>query len=190
MPRRPSGIPKETVQLQFAHRVAEEAKRRGWSDASLAARAARNYPMTATTIWKIKNADPPRRVDLDEATAIALGAFGYETIEAFLTDSKLIRLREDLNALTTICEALADASLKLDELGDALSAHLSTKQVRDALDDPSSNMSILLDARRLADGLESLTKGLTADGHRVARLLMTLNPSAKSVTEIFGEGER
>jgi len=111
------------MQHRFAQRVEEEATRRGWSDASLAQRISEHrddcvegchhYPMSASTVWKIKNSDPPRRVDLDEANAIARGAFGYDSIEEFLDDSPLLVLRmisrdlvEDVTLVTVLVERI------------------------------------------------------------------------------------
>jgi len=61
----------------------EEQELRGMSDAGLALRVSEFFPMAPATIWKIKAADPPRRIDLDEVQAIAR-AFGYTSTEDFL----------------------------------------------------------------------------------------------------------
>jgi hypothetical protein len=61
----------------------EEQDVRGWSDASLAKRISRHYPMSAATVWKLKNANPSRGLSLDEAKAIAT-AFEYPSIDAML----------------------------------------------------------------------------------------------------------
>lgn len=69
---------------RFVARMSELQDARGWSDAGLAERVSRHYPMSAATIWKLRNAEPPRGVTLDEALAI-VSAFEFTSLEQFLT---------------------------------------------------------------------------------------------------------
>ena len=70
MPRR-SPATEMTVQAAFRERMITEMDRRDLTDAGLAQKASKYHPMTANTIWKIRNAEPPRRIDIDEAQAIS-----------------------------------------------------------------------------------------------------------------------
>lgn len=84
MPRRASEIPADSMQMRFREQVIALMAREGMNDASLAKRASQHYPVSPGTIWKIRNSDPPRRIDIDEAAAIAK-AFGLASIEDMLT---------------------------------------------------------------------------------------------------------
>ena len=64
-------------------RLRQEQEARGWSDAQMAAEISKYYPMNAAAVWKLKNADPPRGVSLDEAQALAI-ALGFDSIDALL----------------------------------------------------------------------------------------------------------
>lgn len=68
---------------QLIFRMMEEQHVRGWSDASLAKRISKHYPMSAATVWKLKNANPSRGLSLDEARAIAT-TFDYSSIDDML----------------------------------------------------------------------------------------------------------
>lgn len=83
MPRRPSNLPEVTMQGRFRDRLIEEMERLGYTDAGLAHRASEYYPVTANTIWKIRNSEPARRIDLDEGMAISR-ALGHGDLESFL----------------------------------------------------------------------------------------------------------
>lgn len=148
MPKRPAGMPDDQLRVRFAARLEEEAARRGWSDAAVAHRASahrpsecvegcHHYPMSANTIWRIKSAGkkaagPPRRIDIDEAMAIAVGAFGYQTIDGFLADSARDRLSEGAVRLNGEL-LLATVHLK--------NAHERAISLRRALDDREVQMS-------------------------------------------------
>ncbi len=82
MPKRPAGG-QYVWRDRFVQRLTDEQTFLGWSDAGLAKRVSAYFPMSAATVWKIKMADPPRRIDLDEAMAISR-AFGYDTVDEFL----------------------------------------------------------------------------------------------------------
>lgn len=80
MPKRPERSADASLAIRFRTRLAEEQAQQGMSDAGLAKRVTDlGCPMTAATIWKIKSAQPPRKVDLDEAHAIA-SALGYGSL--------------------------------------------------------------------------------------------------------------
>lgn len=86
---------------QIVVRMTEEQSVQGMSDQGLASRISEYYPMSATTVWKLKNSTPPRGVSLDEAHAIAR-AFGFESIERFLDSTSAT------NALLTRLDRAAD----------------------------------------------------------------------------------
>jgi hypothetical protein len=83
-----------SVQAAFRERMITEMDRRGLTDAGLAQKASKYHPMTANTIWKIRNADPPRRIDIDEAQAI-LRALEYENLESLLDATGLYQVMVD-----------------------------------------------------------------------------------------------
>lgn len=180
MPRRPAGIPAETLAQRFARRVEEEAARRGMSDAGLAQRVSAHYPMSASTIWKIKNASPPRRVDIDEATAIAVGAFGYRSIEAFLEDSPLRVLHGDERKIVALINSTAGELQELGGLVDQLIAHLEDGAIRDAL--RSSDVERESLARRFEQvaGLAQAVSGWAAS---IARSVSLAGPAIREVID-------
>jgi hypothetical protein len=56
----------------LAHRVKVERERRQWSPAGLAARmTSAGCPLTQSSIWKIENGQPRRRITFDEAVGFA-----------------------------------------------------------------------------------------------------------------------
>lgn len=89
MPKRPAHAEGASVALRLRTRLIEEQARRGWSDEGLAKRLEKyGITMAPATVWKIKSASPPRKVDLDEAYAFAR-AFGFDTLDDFLYDDFL-----------------------------------------------------------------------------------------------------
>lgn len=85
MPKRPTNRRVDT-QGRFRRRLAQEQERAGLSDNALAARLAEpdiDYPVSGAALWRVKNAEPPRAVNLDEGEAIA-AAFGYDGVADFL----------------------------------------------------------------------------------------------------------
>lgn len=71
MPRRG---PTRSIQAEdhLAARIEFERQERGWSPAGLASRLTQvGCPMTQSSIWKIENGEPRRRITLDEAVAFA-----------------------------------------------------------------------------------------------------------------------
>lgn len=99
MPRR-ANRPR-TWQQRFRSRLAEEQERQGLTDPALAARVSEHYPMTASTVWKIKSADPPRKVDLDEALGIVV-ALGFDSLEDYFTGHGIAY------AVRGMCEGVLD----------------------------------------------------------------------------------
>ncbi len=97
MPRRAQNQPEDRDHWRdlFVARIAEEQERRGLSDAQVAYKAAVYVPMTPSTIWKIKNAVPSRRIDLDEARAIML-AFDFNSFDEFLSGHEPLSQAEHL----------------------------------------------------------------------------------------------
>ena len=85
MPRRSQKAPDDRDQWRdlFVSRLTEDQQREGWSDSQVAYQASVYVPMTGATIWKMKNSEPARRIDIDEARAVML-AFGYESFDEFL----------------------------------------------------------------------------------------------------------
>lgn len=79
---------------RFVERMTQWQGARGYSDAGLAERISEYHPMSAATVWKLKNADPPRGVTLDEAMAIS-AALGFESIEQLLQSSTVAGVVED-----------------------------------------------------------------------------------------------
>ena len=84
-PRRsPATASTPYLHAEFRARLIEVMERRGLDDHAVAALAAPLYgAVTSNMVWKIRNAEPFRRVDIDEAFAIARG-LGYESIAALL----------------------------------------------------------------------------------------------------------
>ncbi len=106
MPRR-SQLPGAGTPMrdQLVFRMREEQHVRGWSDASLAKRISEHYPMSAATVWKLKNSNPSRGLSLDEAKAIAT-TFGYSSIDAML---------ESTAAASWVSEKLVRAAKLIEE---------------------------------------------------------------------------
>ena len=69
---------------KFVEQMRTLQEARGWSDASLAERISKHYPMSPAAVWKLKNATPKRGLLIDEATAIAR-AFGADSIDHFMS---------------------------------------------------------------------------------------------------------
>lgn len=82
MPKRPAEG-NTTWRDQFVAQVRTLQEARGWSDAGLAERISKHYPMSPAAVWKLKNATPKRGLQLDEALAIVT-AFGFISIDQFL----------------------------------------------------------------------------------------------------------
>jgi len=97
MPRRSKNPPEDRDHWRdlFVSRLVEEQERRGFSDAQVAYKAAVYVPMAASTVWKIKNAEPARRIDLDEARAIML-AFDFSSFDEFLAGDEPLSQAEHL----------------------------------------------------------------------------------------------
>ncbi len=90
MPKRPQHAEVAQLANRFRLRMITEQQRRGWSDAQMAKAISENgVPMAPATVWKIKNANPPRKVDLDEAQAIA-AAFGVPSLAAFMVEPEVV----------------------------------------------------------------------------------------------------
>lgn len=174
MPRRPAGIPAETLAQRFARRVEEEAERRGMSDAGLAKRASVHYPMTASTIWKIKNADPPRRVDIDEATAIAVGAFEYASIESFLLDSPLEPFRAAMRELEKNVELIGYLIEK---------SVLGVKELFELVGDPEAHAALRGGRAVEVEGLSIWAESIGASLARYGRLTGELEQLWASMPE-------
>lgn len=98
---------------RFRERLAQEQQRLGYSDAGLAKRvSALGLKMTGATIWKIKVGEPPRKVDLDEAHALAR-ALGYESAQQMLDGPETFRVWA-MEAAAAVCQhlALAERSMQ------------------------------------------------------------------------------
>ncbi len=129
MPRRAQNPPEDRDHWRdlFVARIKEEQERRGLSDAQVAYKAAVYVPMTSSTIWKIKNAVPSRRIDLDEARALML-AFEFDSFDDFLTGhqplSKVkylaLKIDEDLQASAAVNERTLAT---VQEMSDTVSAN-------------------------------------------------------------------
>lgn len=96
MPKRPAGLREGRMPWRdrFVARMSELQDARGWSDAGMAERVSRHYPMSAATIWKLKNAEPARGVTLDEALAI-VSAFEFTGLEQFLATTTSAGIARD-----------------------------------------------------------------------------------------------
>lgn len=114
MPKRPKALDGRQLPLRdrLVERLREEQANRGWSDARLSAEISKHYPMSSTTVWKLKNAEPPRGVLFDEADAIA-AAFDFDTVYEMLeangaVGAVLKQLRETSNYLASQDEGFLD----------------------------------------------------------------------------------
>lgn len=97
MPKAPRGA--MPLRDQIVARMTEEQAVQRMSDMGLAQRITKFYPMSAATVWKLKNSDPPRGLSIDEATAIAR-ALGSNSIEEFLHDTPTLRaIKADLDSV-------------------------------------------------------------------------------------------
>lgn len=131
------------------------------SDAGLAKRVTDlGVPMSAATIWKIKSSEPPRKVDLDEAQAIAR-AFDYESVEDFLEHQADARLRRaayrfQMAARSLVIEATALA-IGFEMYREALegasveAAQEAQAQVLRSLEQAEPDVAVVALLRRLAD---------------------------------------
>ncbi|MEI2718249.1 MAG: hypothetical protein V9E98_14880 [Candidatus Nanopelagicales bacterium] len=115
MPPRRKDIPDASLSAEFAERMAAEQKHRDWSDARLASRASEVYPISASTIWKIKYAKPRRRLDLDEADAI-VQAFGYTDVREFVHGTHLRQLVAIVVDLSSPIDQLGQIAAEIDRL--------------------------------------------------------------------------
>ena len=84
MARPVAGLPDtDTWETRFVARLEDELARRGWSDTRLeTALKGIGYPLPAATVWKIRKGTPRRRVNLDDAYAIAK-ALGFDNVDEF-----------------------------------------------------------------------------------------------------------
>lgn len=121
MPRRSKALDGRQLPLRdrLVRRLREEQANRGWSDATLSAEISKHYPMSPTTVWKLKNAEPPRGVLFDEADAIA-AAFDFDTVYEMLeangaVGAVLKELRETTNYIALQDEGFLDAYRDADE---------------------------------------------------------------------------
>lgn len=170
MSKRRPDLPRQSLGTAFATRIAEEQEARGWSDAGLAKRASVFYPMSAATIWKIKRAQPPRRVDIDEADAI-VRACGAANLEEFLQNAEYRRLQSEI---LHVSEALSQAKRDVHEIRKRLK-HLARRrpasvwrEVRSAQDaDFPGAVSLLMDA---AEELASDVAAAVGEGRRTAAM--------------------
>lgn len=121
MPRRRKDLPDISLRSTFVARMTEEQQLRGWSDAGLAARASKLYPVGASTIWKMKNADPPRRVDLDEADAIGQ-AFGFTDAMEFVKSSRRDQFLRSLTFITRSLETIKNTHRGLTEMMESVTS--------------------------------------------------------------------
>jgi hypothetical protein len=111
MPRRPA---RPTAwQENFRLSLIREQQRQGMTDAGLAERASQFYPISASAVWKIKNATPPRKVDLDEAMALSR-VLGFQSIDEFVRGVNLVAVLDD--ATRSIESTLFNAMAEMLEL--------------------------------------------------------------------------
>lgn len=96
MPKRPAGLPEGRMPWRdrFVERMTQWQEARGYSDAGLAGRVSKFHPMSAATVWKLKHADPPRGLTIDEAMAI-VAALGFDSVEQLLQSSTVAGVAED-----------------------------------------------------------------------------------------------
>ncbi len=93
MPKRPAKG--HTVwRDEFVEQMRRLQEARDLTDGALASRVSRHYPMTAATVWKLKNATPARGLSLDEALAITY-AFGFTSMDQFLSTWTTAGLAQD-----------------------------------------------------------------------------------------------
>ncbi len=85
MPKRPTDG-HMTGRDQFVAQMRTLQEARGWSDAGLAERISKHYPMSPSAVWKLNNATPVLGLSLDEALAIT-HAFDFRSIDQFLSAS-------------------------------------------------------------------------------------------------------
>jgi transcriptional regulator with XRE-family HTH domain len=105
---------------KLASVVQSERERRGWSPAELARRLTEaGAPMNQTSIWKIENGEPRRRIMLDEAVAIArvLNLSLYTMLEGRTVDAAVLedvdRAAQHLNESSDL---LAEMKARLPEI--------------------------------------------------------------------------
>jgi hypothetical protein len=185
MPKRPEYAQAAPTAQRFRERLAQEQQRQRISDAGLARRvSALGLRMTAATVWKIKAGDPPRKVDLDEAHAIA-SALGYESASAMLGDDNGKRCR-DLTAavdrdMLRLTQPLRETGRALDEFA-SLSRSLPpvdrvrlSAEIADSIERASARVSRFADrhVHRLADGdvrraMEGIERERRAEAARLA----------------------
>lgn len=109
MPKPVAGLPAEnTWETRFLARLEEELAKQGWSDTRLEGALARvGYPLPAASIWKIRKGTPRRRINLDDAYAIAQ-ALGYASVDEFVSG-------KDVRAILDEFADLRDAIRRLDQ---------------------------------------------------------------------------
>lgn len=128
----------------FAERMTEEQDSRGMSDAALAKHASHYYPVSASTIWKMKHANPQRRVDIDEGDAISR-ALGYADVHDFLGRRNF----------RTFVDGLADLERHLDDGAEALQAAAYALAVLESLDREEPLMGMKADRVAWVQGFAS-----------------------------------
>lgn len=164
MPRRPKALDGRQLPLRdrLVKRLREEQASRGWSDATLSAEISKHYPMSPTTVWKLKNAEPPRGVLFDEADAIA-AAFDFDTVYEMLEANGAVgAVLRDLRATSTyiatqdegFLETYQDADESLRDHFEVLARQSSpltakdAERIREALNTLESSVNNAYDALR------------------------------------------
>jgi len=137
MPKRPAeGHTMWRDQFVAQMRTLQEA--RGWSDAGLADRVSKHYPMSPSAIWKLKNATPARGLSLDEALAITY-AFGFTSMDQLLStwttagrvQDRITTAREQLIVYRQALP-LADVLAEIREAYEALEVANGQQRLRDS----------------------------------------------------------
>lgn len=131
----------------LARRITYERERQGWKQSGLARRMTEaGYAMTQSTISKIENDDPPRRITVDELIGFSL-VFGIRADELMLppevvTDQQLRRLVEDWRT------ARLEAAACRGRLRDHLKAYPELESVLDDLLSDEDREALTYDALR------------------------------------------
>lgn len=170
MPKRPAGLPDGRMPWRdrFVERMTQWQDARGYSDAGLAERISTYHPMSAATVWKLKHAEPPRGVTLDEAMAI-VAALGFDSVEQLLQSSTVAGVAEDRiqrawDTLRDYIDAFPVSQIAAD-LKDARDALAEVEMQRPLKDDEVRSVAVLLaelraEAERLAEVAQSRAHGV------------------------------
>lgn len=182
MPKRPAeGHMTGRDQFVAQMRVFQEA--RGWSDAGLADRISKHYPMSPSAVWKLKNAAPQRGLSLDEALAI-VSAFGFNSIDQFLSTwttasraqdriatarEQVIVYRQELPRMDVLARireasgALESATLNGQRLKDAEIANLEAGAARLRQETADLVETVTLAAGQITAHIEDLEAAIRAN---------------------------